>query len=622
MYGARGPLGRPAVTRWRPSAGPRTRWPFLLLLASVALIAAAAADVHRTLRSQQAVADSALRDYAHFAVWSYHQHIRDVLGRAAKEALGPVYHGHYVHTVPHVDTPAEVALYLPWDTACACHRARVGATARTYVSFVLGEDTLSVVTNAFPDVDHGWQGDPGAQRRVATSSPWRWIRDTLTAQIHSGYRSEWGFSYVVVRSATGTRVLAYTLMPTVWRDTVVYAVEYTPAAFAQLLGDAFDAQELLPWTFTRGRPTRALLAGEVLDAGGRPLFASDPRHSWRLDARQDFSESFAGMVAHLEIRPELANELVIGGLPRSRLPFLLTLLALAAALSVVAVMQLRREGELAQLRADFVANVSHELRTPLAQIRLDLDTLRLGRYDTPELHTAILERIDRETRRLTYLAENVLRLSRQGRGSASVVREPTDVPHEAGQIVEEFRPLAAARRTAIETSLERTPIIALEADAFRQVLLNLLDNAVKYGPPSQTVRVAVSAAGNAVRVMVDDQGPGVPPDERERIWQPFIRGSTSVRRGAGGSGIGLTIVRQVVERHGGQAWVTDAPGGGGRFVVEFPLPPAIRTGPIADATLQREMSGSAGNALHRAAGEAQPAGSRAASDSADTLSSV
>ena len=572
---------------WRPSAGPRTRWPLLLLLASVALIAAAAADVHRALRSQQAVADSALRDYAHFAVWSYHQHVRDVMGRAAKEALGNVYHGHYLHSVPHIDTPVEVAHTLPWDTACSCRRARVGVTPRAYVAFVLGADTLSVVNNIYPDADHGWRADSELAAQTVAASPVRWIYDTLTAQIHSGYRSEWGFTYVVRQRSADARVLAYTLMPTVWRDTVVYVTEYTPAAFAQLLGSAFDAPELLPWTFIRGRPTRMLLTGEVLDASGHRLFASDPEHVWRLDATQGFSESFGGLVAHLEIRPELANQLVIGGLPRSRLPFLLTLLALAAALSVVAVMQLRREGELAQLRADFVANVSHELRTPLAQIRLDIDTLRLGRYDSKELHTSILERIDRETRRLTYLAENVLRLSRHGRAAAAV-REPTDVSQETAQIVEEFRPLAFARRTVIETNLDRTPIVALEADALRQVLLNLLDNAVKYGPPGQTVRVSAYPVGTVVRVTVADQGPGVPAEERERVWQPFVRGSTSVRRGVGGSGIGLTLVRQVAERHGGRTWVGDADGGGAVFAVEFSLPPGMRI-----ATETQEAKGAA-----------------------------
>lgn len=411
----------------------------------------------------------------------------------------------------------------------------------------------------------------------------------MTTLVHAGYRSEWGFAYVVrVADTGGSSVLAYTLMPTVWRDTVVYAIEYTPAAFAGLLAEAFDEQGLLPWTFTRGRPNRALLASEVLDASGQPLFASDPRHTWQLDARQELPASYGRLVAHLEIRPELANELVIGGLPRSRLPFLLTLLALAAALSVVAVMQLRREGELAQLRADFVANVSHELRTPLAQIRLDIDTLRLGRYDTPELHSAILARIDRETRRLTYLADNVLRLSRHTRGPAGTVREPTDIRRDAAQIVEEFRPLAAARRATIETSLQPTPIVALEADAFRQIVLNLLDNAVKYGPPGQTVMVTVDVVEGYVRLTVADQGPGVPLDDRERIWLPFVRGSSSQRRGVGGSGIGLTIIREAVERHRGRAWVSDSPAGGASFVIEFPLSAAQRQGATGDATPRDE----------------------------------
>jgi signal transduction histidine kinase len=256
---------------------------------------------------------------------------------------------------------------------------------------------------------------------------------------------------------------------------------------------------------------------------------------------------------------------LIGGLPQSHLPFLLTLLALAAALSVVAVAQLRREIELGRLRADFVANVSHELRTPLAQIRLDLDTVRLGRYPSDEYRAAALERVDREARRLTFLAENVLRFSRRGRPSAPGDRLATDIAAETERIVEEFRPLAAARRAAITLDLEGAPVALLDRDALRHIVLNLLDNAAKYGPVGQTITVGVHNSGGTVRVTVSDQGPGVPPDERELIWQPFRRGLGATRQGVGGSGMGLTIVREIVHQHGGQAYVT-----GATFTIELP----------------------------------------------------
>ena len=144
----------------------------------------------------------------------------------------------------------------------------------------------------------------------------------------------------------------------------------------------------------------------------------------------------------------MANTLVIGGLPKSRLPFLLGLLALAAALSFVAIGQIRREGELARLRSDFVASISHELRTPLAQMRLYLETLRLGRFTTEDQRNWSLDNVERETTRLSHLVERVLRFSRTGRADDEV-REPVDVVAEVQPIVEEFQPLAAARGSSV-----------------------------------------------------------------------------------------------------------------------------------------------------------------------------
>jgi two-component system phosphate regulon sensor histidine kinase PhoR len=111
----------------------------------------------------------------------------------------------------------------------------------------------------------------------------------------------------------------------------------------------------------------------------------------------------------------------------------------------------------------------------------------------------------------------------------------------------------------------------LQGGAVRQVLLNLLDNAVKYGPDQQTIVVQVEPIGECgARIAVQDSGPGVPASERERIWQPFERGSAASARAAGGSGIGLTVVREIAERHGGTARVEASVGPGGTFVVEFP----------------------------------------------------
>lgn len=556
----------------------RAQWPLGLLLASVALTGTAAIDGYRTVRSQQGVAEGTLRDYAHFAAWSYQQHLRDAISVTVRQALGPVYHGHYMHSQPGYPAAMDLAEYLPWDADCACRRATDGPTPLVYYGFVLNSDTVGAALNMAPDPDRGWAmvAATGTAVPRLSDADRRWVHDTITQDVHSGYRSDWGFTLLSASGPNGRRMVAYTLMPTVWGDTVVYAAEYGATGVASLMRDAFAADGLLPATLARGRPNGTLLWAEVLAADGRPLFISDSAALWQLDATASLPHSDAAVEARVAIRPELANTLVIGGLPRSRLPFLLTLLGLAAALSVVAVAQLRREGELARLRADFVSNVSHELRTPLAQIQLEIETIQLGRAEPAPVRAASLGRIARETRRLTYLADNILRFSRRHRAAKPVQPGATDIAALTAEIIAEFRPLAAGRQVEVRYSIESVAPVAIQVDAFRQLLLNLLDNAIKYGPPGQIVRVCVSAVAGSVLLTVADQGPGVPLDERETIWQPFVRGAAASESAAGGAGIGLTIVHDVVVDYGGRAWVTAASDeGGAAFVVEFPaLPPA------------------------------------------------
>ena len=276
----------------------------------------------------------------------------------------------------------------------------------------------------------------------------------------------------------------------------------------------------------------------MTDANGRTLFRTDSVSRWSLDDTASVGETFGGLRVRAQIRAAMADQLVIGGLPRSRLPFLLALLGIAAALSFVAVAQLRREGELSRLRADFVANISHELRTPLAQMRLYLETLRLGRFTTDAQRAWSLDNVERETTRLGHLVERVLRFSR-GERAAPDPRQPTDVAAELRRIVAEFQPLADARGATLVAEIDEVPRVALQPDALRHIVLNLLDNAVKYGPRGPDgaacgVRVAGMRTCDSRSI---DEGPGIPVAERERglAAVPARR-----RRAAdGGSGIGL-----------------------------------------------------------------------------------
>ena len=250
---------------------------------------------------------------------------------------------------------------------------------------------------------------------------------------------------------------------------------------------------------------------------------------------------------------------------------LVALFVIAAGLLTLALVQLRRQQELARLRTEFVSGVSHELRTPLAQIRWFAELLHLGKLRSEDERARSAGIIDQEARRLTYLVENVLNFSRSEKGANRVSPAPVDLDHEILEALELFAPLARARKMLVATALDASAVISLDRDAFRQILLNLLDNAVKYGPAGQTITVGSEIAGDRARVWVEDQGPGIPNEDRQRVWEPYVRLNRDAESATGGSGIGLSVVRELVSLHGGRTRAESAPGGGARVVIELPL---------------------------------------------------
>jgi signal transduction histidine kinase len=147
--------------------------------------------------------------------------------------------------------------------------------------------------------------------------------------------------------------------------------------------------------------------------------------------------------------------------------------------------------------------------------------------------------------------------------------EPLDLGQAVQGIIDDWRPLANAADVTIDTRFAPDVHAIADRSALRQMVLNLLDNAVKYGPSTQTVTIGTSASGGRARVWIDDEGQGIPPRERERVWGSFYRLDRDANSSIAGSGIGLYVVRELARLHGGDAWVEDAPGGGARFVVEL-----------------------------------------------------
>jgi signal transduction histidine kinase len=354
-----------------------------------------------------------------------------------------------------------------------------------------------------------------------------------------------------------------TARPTPERPAIVGIVA-DPSLATDVFARIVKESPLLPPSLAGA--TRDLLTVRVSTPDGHALFASS--RLWSRYANQATLDTELGALRiQVALTETAADRLIIGGLPRNRVPLLIGLLAITAGLMTVAFVQLRRDRELVRLRANFVSGVSHELRTPLAQIRMFGETLLLNRVRSSEEHRRSLEIIVQEAQRLTQLIENVLQFGRVERGAA-VTPVPERIDLRLHDIVEGFEPLARSRRTSIARRIDEDIVAPVDADALRQIVLNLLDNALKYSPSGQTIVVTCRRDGDFAVIGIEDEGPGVSEAESSRIWDPYYR---VAQHGAavGGTGIGLTIVKRLTEMHGGRVRVERGVRGA-RFVVELP----------------------------------------------------
>jgi PAS domain S-box-containing protein len=240
--------------------------------------------------------------------------------------------------------------------------------------------------------------------------------------------------------------------------------------------------------------------------------------------------------------------------------------------SVYAFRDLTAERAVEQLKTDFVSTISHELRTPLAAIYGAALTLR--RDDVPlgePQRTGLLEVIANESDRLARIVNDILWASRLESGGMQPMIETCDGVELARGVLDAARHYIPPSIDLKLTAPEEPPPIAADPDKARQVLTNLVDNAIKYSPDGGTVDVEISVAGSRLRFSIHDEGLGVPPSEHRRIFEKFYRLDPDLTRGVGGTGLGLYISRELLERMGGRIWVESSGTGGSTFVAELPL---------------------------------------------------
>jgi signal transduction histidine kinase len=516
----------------------------LILLLSLTLLLAGllAYEAQRATRSHQVTAERALRDYATLAA----RELSTVSAEALEAAVAPVLD-------PVVGSPAASPYDpLPPVSAIAGSAGDVldcGAAAEGRSYFAL-------------DFRSGALSTAGVAPSPETAA---WLRASV---VPSSERTAlvWGSGHAAGRIAVyGVKQLRYSGFAGHDAPLAAYGIVTCSGALGPLIARVVKDHPLLPRSVASGLSNTELAALEVRAPDGTPLLRFGPAAPDGY-AGDPVTAGPGSPVIRATLPAAIAGRLVVAR-PRSRLPLLFGLLAVTAGLAAVALRQLRREQELVRLRTDFTSSVSHELRTPLTQILLFAETLELGRAGGEGERRQALGIIVQEARRLAHLVENVLQFSRAER---RMVRLRTDQQRLAPllrETVERFLPLAGSG-VRLMTVLDEALVVPVDADTLRQIVINLLDNAVKYGGGQGPVILRATLCGDRARVEVDDAGPGIAAGDRARVWQPFVRLERAPA--VAGSGIGLAVVRELVAAHGGSCWVEDSPAGGARLVVELP----------------------------------------------------
>lgn len=230
------------------------------------------------------------------------------------------------------------------------------------------------------------------------------------------------------------------------------------------------------------------------------------------------------------------------------------------------------ETEVARLKSEFISNVSHELRTPIALIRLFGETLELDEIKDPEKRKKFSRIISRESQRLSHLIENVLDFSKIDAGRKKYALERADLVEVISSTLEAYRFYLRDQGYEFVVSYPQAPVcIHIDKDAISQAVLNLLDNAVKYSKENKYISVEVSPRDGEIWISVEDRGSGISESNLKHIFDKFNRGDYKHDREVQGSGLGLTIVKHIVESHGGEIIAESKIGYGSRFIIKLPV---------------------------------------------------
>lgn len=426
----------------------------------------------------------------------------------------------------------------------------------------------------------------------------RWPMDRATFELYLDMTAQWGAQAPLhdARSASWpdgrSRTEAAILLWREWRGG-----ELAPHG-RRILRDE-GTPVLAMWAGGPDRPVAWLATAGELDASLRPLWAA---------------EGLAVSLHDTDGQP-VVGEVTSGGFSltpgETRLPFVLTVgplagqdqgsgdtrrLVLITGLAATFLLMLgaayglyrttMRELMLARQQSDFVSAVSHEFRTPLTSMRHLTDLLVSRGVTSEERKTQYYELLAHETERLHRMVESLLSFGRIEVGADAWHLEPADAGELVRGIVDEFRhePQAKGRDILLDVE-DGLPPIRADREALPRALWNLLENAAKYSEAPSSIRVFVRRDGDSLLMGVGDEGIGIPAAERERVFDKFVRGADARRTGARGVGIGLALVKRIVEAHDGSVRLESEPGRGSTFTIVLPALQDGRTDTLQDGRI-------------------------------------
>jgi signal transduction histidine kinase/tetratricopeptide (TPR) repeat protein len=251
---------------------------------------------------------------------------------------------------------------------------------------------------------------------------------------------------------------------------------------------------------------------------------------------------------------------------------ILTLIVILTFGTFLIVRTIAHEMEVLKIKSDFVSSISHEFKTPLTSIKALTERLQEGKVKEPEKMNQYFSIISQDTERLSRLVRNILDFSKIEEGKREYEFVETDVAQLVAQQIEAFSKDVIQKGIHIEAKFaEGIPALNLDREAIGQALNNLLDNAVKFSPDKKDISVAVKSDQESLRIEVQDQGIGIRSDELNKIFDKFYQGKDTRRLSAKGAGLGLTLVKHIVEAHGGRVSVESAIGQGSTFSLVFPI---------------------------------------------------